>query len=85
MKSSCILVSSFAFAYPKISEEIQGARFSSNGLWPDKKWASEEDQKGFKYLDGYWDIKKVDIDEVTNIFKSHFLTQLRFFLFIQSR
>jgi len=64
MKSSCILVSSFAFAYPKISEEIQGARFSSNGLWPDKKWASEEERKGFKYLDGYWDIKKVTIDEI---------------------
>ena len=72
MKSCCILVSSFAFAYPKISEEIQGARFSSNGLWPDKKWASEEDQNKFKYLDGYWDIKKVDIDEVPNVLNHSF-------------
>lgn len=65
MKSSCLLVS-FVFAYPKISEEIHGARFSSNGLWPDKTWISKEDQKGLKYLDGYWDIEKADIEDVNN-------------------
>ena len=83
MRSSCILVSSFAFAYPKISEEIHGARFSSNGLWPDKNWASKEDQKGFKYLGGYWDIQKVDIDEVKKGPIIHFNHIFRFFLIIR--
>ena len=57
---------SLAFAYPKISEEIHGARFSSNGLWPDKSWRSKTGEKGLNYLDGYWDIQKVDIDDVSS-------------------
>ena len=62
---------SLAFAYPKISEEILGARFSSNGLWPDKSWRSKTGEKGLNYLDGYWDIQKVDIDDVsTRILKN---------------
>ena len=43
-----------------VRESVLGANFSANGLWPDKNLSGNK----FPYLQGYWNISNVKLEEV---------------------
>lgn len=46
-----------------IKQTILGANFSSNGQWPDKNLSGGK----FPYLDGYWNISNIELEDVSTV------------------